>query len=152
MGMGRKDTSAKFLLQIRKNMWPFFLPALNHLFPSTDGRSPSPPFGKCFSSNSWVLWSLSARLLWPLPTGWAYDRDLAHGRPVIELEQCKAASNSVIGHGYCLFIGQRNKTENLKQTCATCSICLRGYVGHWGKIIESNELEKKIWITNIDYR
>lgn len=56
------------------------------------------------------------------------------------------AFKSVSGQGHYFLIGQRNRTENPKQTCATFSICQRGY-GRllWkGKVTESIELGKSV--------
>lgn len=64
----------------------------------------------------------------------------------------KATFKSINGQGHNFLISQRNRTENLKQTCTTLSRCQRIYGRSlWkGKAIESTALGK-IWITNIDY-
>lgn len=59
-------------ISIRKNMWQLFV--LNDFSPSTDDSTPSPPFEKCFSLNSYSSLEVVNHTLWPLLLRWASRR------------------------------------------------------------------------------
>ena len=48
-----------------------FLSVLNNFSPSTDDSTPSPPFEKCFSLNSYSSLEVVNHTLWPLLLRWA---------------------------------------------------------------------------------